>query len=84
MSEDDDLSSGYTHKVVVFSSWGRLLRLVGEALEANGVEYASLVVPTAEVRQAELHRFSHDPQCRVMLLLMVRFRRVRPWPMWVW
>eukprot|EP00967_Tisochrysis_lutea_P078414 scaffold106721_cov20-Tisochrysis_lutea.AAC.1 len=26
-------------KAVVFSSWGRLLRLVSEALEANGVDH---------------------------------------------
>jgi hypothetical protein len=36
MSGDDDPSTGYVHKAVVFSSWGRLLRLVGEALDTNG------------------------------------------------
>lgn len=38
-------------KAVVFSSWGRLLRLVGDALEANGVQYASLCGANLTQRQ---------------------------------
>lgn len=30
-------------KCVVFSSWGRLLRLVGGALKGNGVEFAAMM-----------------------------------------
>ena len=36
---------------MVFSSWGRLLRLVGEALAANGVEHASLCGASLQQRQ---------------------------------
>ena len=52
-------------KAVVFSSWGRLLRLVGEALVANGVEHVSLAVPSLEARQRALVQFHADPQCKV-------------------
>lgn len=40
-----------TAKAVVFSSWGRLLGLVGQALQANGVGYASLCGANAQQRQ---------------------------------
>lgn len=32
-----------TAKSVVFSTWGRLLRLVGEALKDNGIECAAMM-----------------------------------------
>ena len=38
-------------KAVVFSSWGRLLRLVGEALAANGLPHASLCGASLAQRQ---------------------------------
>ena len=38
-------------KAVVFSSWGRLLRLVGDALTANGLPHASLAGASPAQRQ---------------------------------
>lgn len=55
-----------TAKAVVFSSWGRLLRLVGEALAANGVRHASLAGANPAQREAALHAFLHDPDCAVL------------------
>lgn len=57
-------------KAVVFSQWGRLLRLAGAALSAHGVRHASLLGSTPEARQQELHGFLHDPDVTVLLLLM--------------
>ncbi|EFJ47333.1 hypothetical protein VOLCADRAFT_92108 [Volvox carteri f. nagariensis] len=56
-------------KALVFSSWGRLLRLVQEALLANNVRCASMVGGNPAARQAALQSFLHDPTCRVLLLL---------------
>ncbi len=41
-------------KAVIFSSWGRLLKLVGDALSANGVQYTSLCGTALQQRQGEL------------------------------
>jgi SNF2 family DNA or RNA helicase len=57
-------------KALVFSSWGRLLRLVGEALKGAGVHTASMVGAAPAARQAALDSFLNDPGCRVMLMLM--------------
>ena len=57
-------------KSLVFSTWGRLLKLVGHALAANGVVHVSMAGSDPEARRAALHRFATDPDCRVMLLLM--------------
>ncbi|KXZ54387.1 hypothetical protein GPECTOR_5g465 [Gonium pectorale] len=56
-------------KALVFSSWGRLLRLVQEALVSNGVRCASMVGGDPTARSAALSEFLHDPECRVLLLL---------------
>lgn len=92
---------------MVFSSWGRLLKLVGDALTANGVEHASLCGASLQQRQVRLlpghahvgwamqrqgkvdplasphlsrlalplpqdalHRFTHDPACSVLSVVM--------------
>ncbi|KAL4426809.1 hypothetical protein ABPG77_006595 [Micractinium sp. CCAP 211/92] len=57
-------------KAVVFSSWGRLLKLVGEALAANGVRHASLAGANPAQREAALHAFLHDPDCTVLTVVM--------------
>lgn len=57
-------------KALVFSSWGRLLRLVGEALKGAGVHTASMVGAAPAARQAALDSFLNDPGCRVLLMLM--------------
>jgi len=63
-SEDAD------SKAVVFSSWSKLLKLVGVALDGAGVEHATLCGASAQQRQAALHRFLHDPNCMVLTVLM--------------
>lgn len=57
-------------KAVVFSSWGRLLKLVGGALEANGVQHATLAGASPVQRLAALNSFMHDPRCTVLTVVM--------------
>eukprot|EP00887_Chlorella_sp_A99_P005493 scaffold1.g5493.t1 len=59
-----------TAKAVVFSSWGRLLKLVGDALQANGVAHATLAGASPVQRQEALDRFHHDPACAVLTVVM--------------
>lgn len=55
-------------KVVIFSQWERMTRLVAQELERSGVEYAYLHgnVPSRE-RKARVDAFQDDPQIRVFL-----------------
>ena len=39
---------------------------VGEALGANGVQFASLAGANPMQREAALHAFLHDPECAVL------------------
>ena len=57
-------------KAVVFSAWGRLLRLVGEALAANGIAHVSLAGSQPPVRAAALRSFLNDPECAVILIVL--------------
>ncbi len=59
-----------TAKAVVFSSWGRLLRLVEEALQDNSIPYTSIAGAQADTRMAALHRFTQDPDCTVLTVVM--------------
>lgn len=61
---------------MVFSSWGRLLKLVGEALAANGVRHASLAGANPAQREAALHAFLHDPDCTVLTVGRPRLHAV--------
>ncbi|MBO4800540.1 MAG: DEAD/DEAH box helicase [Bacteroidaceae bacterium] len=55
-------------KVVIFSQWERMARLVAQELERSGVDYAYLhgSIPAAE-RQQRVETFQTDPQVRVFL-----------------
>ena len=55
-------------KVVVFSQWERMTRLVAQELDACDIGYAYLHggIPSID-RAGLLSRFSDDPQCRVFL-----------------
>ncbi|MGO8694661.1 MAG: DEAD/DEAH box helicase [Rectinemataceae bacterium] len=55
-------------KVVVFSQWERMTRLVARELEARGIGYRSLHggVPSAE-RKELFDSFNNLPECRVFL-----------------
>jgi E3 ubiquitin-protein ligase SHPRH len=57
-------------KAVVFSAWGRLLRLVGEALAANGIAHVSLAGSQPHARAAALRAFLHDPDIAVILIVL--------------
>lgn len=57
-------------KAVVFSTWGRLLKLVGEALQANGLQHVSLAGAQPNSRAAALRRFLTDPDCAVILIVL--------------
>jgi superfamily II DNA/RNA helicase len=65
---EDIFSSDPSRKVVVFSEWVKMLELLEERLEKEGVGFA---VHTGSVRQdrrrEELKRFKTDPDCRVLL-----------------
>ncbi|MBC6993973.1 SNF2-related protein [Neolewinella lacunae] len=55
-------------KVVIFSQWERMTRIVGQELEARSIDYAYLHggIPS-EDRGALLDRFREDDACRVFL-----------------
>jgi superfamily II DNA or RNA helicase len=55
-------------KIVIFSQWERMTRLVAQELEAAEVGYAHLHGGVHSKDRADLlHRFQHDPECRVFL-----------------
>ncbi len=55
-------------KIIVFSEWTTMLDLIEPLVNQRGVEFARLdgSVPQKQ-RQNLVHRFQHDPQCRVFL-----------------
>lgn len=59
---------GETDKVVIFSQWERMTRLVAQELERSGIEFAYLHgnVPVRE-RQQRIDTFQTDSQVRVFL-----------------
>ncbi len=63
-------SADPTAKAVVFSAWGRLLKLVGDALASNGLRYVSLAGAQPPARAEALRRFIHDPDCAVILIVL--------------
>ena len=67
-SATDDARSTMGTKVVIFSQWERMTRLVAQELERSGVEYAYLHgnVPSRE-RKERVEAFQNNPQIRVFL-----------------
>ena len=57
-------------KVVVFSSWSRLLRFFGLALTSAGLGWVSLANSSPETRAAALESFRTDPGCSALLVMM--------------
>ena len=57
------------HKVVVFFNFIAGLELMGDRLEAEGVDYCSMTGSTRD-RRSIVERFQHDPGCRVMLMTL--------------
>ena len=62
--DDEQMST----KVVIFSQWERMTRLVAEELERSGVEFVYLHgnIPSRE-RKERVEAFQSDPQIRVFL-----------------
>ena len=63
-----DIKRAGATKVVIFSQWERMTRLVAQELERSGVEFAYLHgnVPSRE-RKERIEAFQSDPQIRVFL-----------------
>lgn len=57
------------HKCVVFFNFIAGLELMGERLEAEGIDYASMTGSTRD-RQSVVERFQGDPKCMVMLMTL--------------
>ena len=66
--EQSDVYDGQSSKVVIFSQWERMTRLVAQELERSGVEFVYLHgnVPSRE-RKERVEVFQSDPQTRVFL-----------------
>ena len=64
----EDALSGGTAKVVIFSEWERMARLVASELDARGIPYEFLHggVP-AKKREELIQRFTDDPDHRIFL-----------------
>jgi superfamily II DNA or RNA helicase len=56
------------HKIIIFSEWERMLKLVREQAGEMGLGYAwhTGTVPQPK-RRDEIHRFKGDPECRLFL-----------------
>lgn len=63
-----DALDGGTAKIVVFSEWERMARLVATELDAAGIRYQFLHggVP-AQKRNELIERFTNDEDCRIFL-----------------
>lgn len=57
------------HKVVIFFNYIAGIELVGERLDACGIDFASMTGSTHD-RKGVVDRFQHDPKCRVLLMTL--------------
>lgn len=63
----DAVSNG--HKVVVFFNYIAGIELVGEKLDAAGIDYTCMTGSTND-RQGVVNRFQNDPKCKVLLMTL--------------
>ncbi len=63
-----NLLSGQEEKVVIFSQWERMLRILAMQLEENGIDFCFLYggVPSPK-RKGLIDRFRDDQDCRIFL-----------------
>ena len=63
-----DALDGGTAKIVIFSEWERMTRIVAAELDAKNIRYECLHggVP-AQKRNELIDRFTNDPDCRIFL-----------------
>ncbi|MEP7144220.1 MAG: DEAD/DEAH box helicase [Ferruginibacter sp.] len=60
---------GNNHKVLIFVNFLNALELIGDKLEEQGIEYASMSGSTKN-RQQLVERFQNDTDCKVFLLTL--------------
>lgn len=60
---------GNNHKVLIFVNYLNALELIGDKLEEQGIEYASMSGSTKN-RQQLVERFQNDSDCKVFLLTL--------------
>lgn len=64
----DDALDGGSAKIVVFSEWERMARLVAMELDARGIRYEFLHGSVPSNKRSELtERFTNDSDCRIFL-----------------
>jgi len=63
---DDLTQSDDERKIVVYSEWVSMLNLIADAAPHYGVEMLHGKLSTRE-REAVIHTFTEDPECRVLL-----------------
>ena len=64
----DDALSGGTAKIVVFSEWERMARLVAMELDVRGIRYEFLHGSVPSQKRDELiERFTNESDCRIFL-----------------
>ena len=63
-----ELMADGDHKIIIFSEWERMLKLVREQAEDMGLNHAwhTGTVPQPK-RRTEIRRFKDDPECRLFL-----------------
>lgn len=61
----DSLESG--HKVLIFSQFVQMLRIIRKQLDTSGIDYAYLDGQTKD-RMAQVNRFNQDPMLKVFLI----------------
>ena len=64
----EDALNGGTEKVVIFSEWERMARLVAMELDARGIRYEFLHGSVPSGKRSELiEHFTNDSDCRIFL-----------------
>lgn len=64
----DNVFESGDEKVVIFSTWERMTRIIAAELENRGIRYANLNGSVPSIKRKQLiEDFNSDPQCRVFL-----------------
>lgn len=73
----DTRAADPTAKFVIFSSWGRLLKLASRCLTTQHIEHATLVGTCGSERQKQLDKFLYTVNCTCLLVLMTTAGEIR-------
>jgi len=63
----DTIANG--HKALVFANYLNAIELIGETLDAEGIDYVSMTGATRD-RQKLVDRFQNDPNCKVFIMTL--------------